>query len=64
MENLVVVNTGNRHGQILIFDAYEKAESWLRRATTLNDEQIRDEIHLVTSIGCPDGCVQTFGIYN
>lgn len=38
------VYTGNRFNQILIFDTYDAAAAWLRLATRLSEDQIRDAV--------------------
>lgn len=51
MQNLYIVNTYNRHNQILIFESKESACEWLKRATSLTAEEIEKEIIPTTTTG-------------
>lgn len=42
--NLYIVYTGNRHNQILFFDTYKDAYSWLKNCTVWSDKKIRENI--------------------
>lgn len=43
-KKLFYVQTGNRHGQILIFTSQEDAYNWLKSATILTEEEINEAI--------------------
>lgn len=45
MGSLFYVNTGNRHGQTLVFETAEAAKNWLKAVTSWSDEQIAENIH-------------------
>lgn len=48
MKEICYIETGNRHGQILVFEKKRQARDWMRRATRLTDEEIENEIHVAT----------------
>lgn len=41
---MFVVYTGNRFNQIMIFDSYNGAAEWLRRATRFTEAQVAQAI--------------------
>ena len=51
MQNLYIVNTYNRHNQILIFESKESAREWLTRVTSLTADEIEKEIIPTTTTG-------------
>lgn len=51
MQNLYIVNTYNKHNQILIFESKESACDWLKRATSMTTEEIEKEIISTTTTG-------------
>ena len=44
MQELYYIDTENRHGHFIIFESFEEAAGWMKRATRLNGEQIRAQI--------------------
>ena len=42
--DVYVVYTGNRFNEVLLFETYDGAFNWLKKATRLTDEQIKKEI--------------------
>ena len=51
--------TNNDFGQILIFDSYEKAVNWCKRATRWNDKEISENIKSAKATHI-DGCITFF----
>jgi len=49
--SIYYIETGNRHGQILLFTSYKKAFYWLKCATRLQDEEIKKHIKKAYNIG-------------
>lgn len=47
MGELVYILTGNRHGQVLIFENYDSAANWCRSATRWTEEEIADNIKTI-----------------
>ena len=44
MQELYYIDTENRHGQLIVFETYDGARDWMKRATRLNDDEIEARI--------------------
>lgn len=47
MKKLYLVKTNNWHNQILIFTNKKSAKKWMRKSTSLTDEEIEKDIRIV-----------------
>ena len=51
MRDLFYIDTENRFGQILVFENYDSAVEWCKKATTWNEEQIKNKVRKSVSYG-------------
>jgi hypothetical protein len=47
MKRLYYVETGNEHGQILVFSSRRRAENWLIVATDWKPDKIKSAVHRI-----------------